>query len=638
MTIARVHLVFKTHLDIGFTKPAAMVEELYFEHFIPETIAIGRELIERDRAERLVWTVGSWLVHEALERYQGVRRRDLEAAIHAGTITWHALPFTTHTEYLDAGLVRHGLSLSQALDRRFGRRTRCAKMTDVPGHTAALVPLLAEAGVEYLHIGVNPGSARPELPPICRWRFGGAEVVLQTDGSYGGHAQVADCPAVLAFCHAGDNAGPPKPWEISGAHGRWSALHPQAEVLSSTMDAFWDDLRPHVAGLPLVESEIGDTWIHGVGSDPWKSARFRALARWRAAAIAATPGLEHRAQMRRFSTRLMLVGEHTWGRDLKDRTGRLDVPWDKAGFQAGRAAGRYDQLEDSWNEQRAYLDQAVSLLGPSQLAEQAKAALIPAAPAVREDSLWSVVADPLTGGLKARHGEWGLTGLAQPRYEVFGAADYERFFNAYNPDPVNTRGWAWADFAKPGLEQVLSSGKRFTPLVASIEQGRGRVQVTYRFAPEAVERYGAPRTLIVEAVAGDDLTITVRWTGKSASRIPEALWLGFAPGLAPAGWRLRKLGRLIDPLDVVSKGARSLHAVEEAVHIKGLTLATLDAPLLTVGRPRLVEFDDQLPDAAEGLWSCLFNTAWGTNFTMWSEEDASFRYLLRRTAPHQESA
>lgn len=629
MTINRVHLVFKTHLDIGFTKPAATVETLYFEQFIPETIAVGREMIDRGGSEKLVWTVGSWLVHEALERYQGARRRDLEAAIIAGTITWHAFPFTTHSEFLDASLVRHGLSLSQQLDRRFGRRTRCAKMTDVPGHTAALVPLLAEAGVEYLHIGVNPGSARPGVPPICRWRFDGAEVVLQTDSSYGSSNLIAECPAVLAFCHAGDNAGPPKPWEISGAHSQWSALYPQATILSSSMDAFWDDLRPHAGSLPLIEQEIGDTWIHGVGSDPWKSSRFRTLSRWRSAAIAASPGLEHQAQMRRFSTRLLLVGEHTWGRDLKDRTGRLDVPWDKPGFQAERASGRYDHLEDSWTEQRSYLDQALTLLGPSPLADQARAALIPSSPTARADSPWSVTADPVTGALTARHGEHIFTNLALPRYQVFGAADYERFFAAYNPDPVNTRGWAWSDFAKPGLEAVLPEGKTFNPLLEAIETSPGRVQVTYGFAPEASVRFGAPRSFIVEAVAGEHLTITARWSGKSASRIPEALWLGFAPALAPAGWRLRKLGRLIDPLHVVAKGARSLHAIEEAVHLDHLFLTPLDAPLMAVGRPRLVTFDEVLPNAAEGLWSCLFNTTWGTNFTMWSEEDASFRYLVK---------
>ena len=31
-------------------------------------------------------------------------------------------------------------------------------MTDVPGHTLGIVPLLAEAGVRFLHLGVNTAS------------------------------------------------------------------------------------------------------------------------------------------------------------------------------------------------------------------------------------------------------------------------------------------------------------------------------------------------------------------------------------------------------------------------------------------------------------------------------------------------
>ena len=31
-------------------------------------------------------------------------------------------------------------------------------MTDVPGHSIGLVPILADAGVSLLHVGVNPAS------------------------------------------------------------------------------------------------------------------------------------------------------------------------------------------------------------------------------------------------------------------------------------------------------------------------------------------------------------------------------------------------------------------------------------------------------------------------------------------------
>ena len=41
MTAKRIHLVFKTHLDIGFTDHAEKVRRLYHERFIPQAIETG---------------------------------------------------------------------------------------------------------------------------------------------------------------------------------------------------------------------------------------------------------------------------------------------------------------------------------------------------------------------------------------------------------------------------------------------------------------------------------------------------------------------------------------------------------------------------------------------------------------------
>ena len=72
---------------------------------------------------------------------------------------------------MSPALFRAGLSFSQELDRRFGVRTTAAKMTDVPGHTLGIVPLLAEAGVRFLHLGVNtasPVAGRAGPVPLAR--------------------------------------------------------------------------------------------------------------------------------------------------------------------------------------------------------------------------------------------------------------------------------------------------------------------------------------------------------------------------------------------------------------------------------------------------------------------------------------
>jgi hypothetical protein len=428
-------------------------------------------------------------------------------------------------------------------------------------------------------------------------------------------------------------------------------------VRASTLDAYWDELRPHAASLPEVGDEIGDTWIHGVGTDPHKVRRLRALLRWRSAALAATPSLAGRPDMRRFSTLLLQMVEHTWGCDMKDRTGLLNVPWETPTFLAERAAGSYDRAEYAWREQRAYVDQALAALAGSSLHEAALAALamddsgtegrVPDWTTVAAEGgaltlgACTVAVDPATGALaRCDHAGRGWATRERPlgllRYQVYGGNDYERYFTSYNPDPneANARLWFYGDFAKPGLERVLAEGCTFAPRLVRLEQRAGAVRATCAFADEAQTRFGCPRRVTLTWTAqGSGLRLTVRWSGKQASRIPEALWLGFHPQLDDAeGWRMQILGRAIDPRRVVSKGARALHAVEEVSGRDargGCTLTPLDSALIAPGRPRLVEFADAVADPnGEGLWANLHNTAWGTNYPMWYDEDAVLRFDL----------
>src|SRR5689334_67270 len=88
-----IHLIFKTHLDIGFTNYAANVVQTYYDKFIPESVALARRT--RESAHRFRWTTGAWLIYSYLEQASGQARRDMEDAIAAGDIRWHGLPFTT---------------------------------------------------------------------------------------------------------------------------------------------------------------------------------------------------------------------------------------------------------------------------------------------------------------------------------------------------------------------------------------------------------------------------------------------------------------------------------------------------------------------------------------------------------------
>jgi len=207
--VKRVLVVFKCHLDVGFVDTQANIIRRYFEVHFPRAMEIAAALRKEGR-DPYIWTTGSWLIYQYLEKHSGEERRRMEQALSAGDIAWHALPFTWQTELMDRSLIAGGLGLSQSLDRRFQRTTRGAKMTDVPGHTRGLVAPLAEHGVTFLDIGVNSASTPPDVPPLFLWKdaAGNSLAVMYHLHRYGGVVTVPGADLAVDVEVRNDNAGP----------------------------------------------------------------------------------------------------------------------------------------------------------------------------------------------------------------------------------------------------------------------------------------------------------------------------------------------------------------------------------------------------------------------------------------------
>ena len=142
VSVKRVLVIFMCHLDVGFTDTQAGVMNEYFDQYFPEAIHLAATM-RQSGGDRYIWTTGSWLLYEYLDQAAGKQRKRAEQAVEASDLAWHALPFNWQTEMLDRSMVEGALALSHLLDRRFGRVTAGAKMSDVPGHTRGLVGPLA---------------------------------------------------------------------------------------------------------------------------------------------------------------------------------------------------------------------------------------------------------------------------------------------------------------------------------------------------------------------------------------------------------------------------------------------------------------------------------------------------------------
>jgi hypothetical protein len=108
------------------------------------------------------------------------------------------------------------------------------------------------------------------------------------------------------------------------------------------------------------------------------------------------------------------------------------------------------------------------------------------------------------------------------------------------------------------------------------------------------------------------------------------MWLTFQPDVMMVQeWMMDKCDSQVNLRDVVSGGNRHMHAVTQWVACPGLTIYTLDAPVVAFGEKSPIYFSKAFPDVSKGAHFSLYNNAWGTNYIQWFGEDLRFRFEVR---------
>ncbi|KNC81776.1 hypothetical protein SARC_05922 [Sphaeroforma arctica JP610] len=443
-----VHIIYQNHLDLGYTNSLTKVVNDYFDLFFPQAIETANKLKSEGWNSSYVYTTQPYLISLYLDCPKHLRLlpalelscpneteiATFRRAIKQGVFAWHAGAFNAEVEQAEPSLFRYFLSLATSLDEEFGTsHSEVLSQRDVPGLTIATLDLLNKAGVKYVSLGINGGSAGVGVPPISKWRdpTSGSEVVLAyhkhgypdnpgpTPSQPGGLSR-KDCLQIPGLAHVlcwgfkTDNTGSHTLADVFHVERMARAAFPESEVIkASTYDGFFrllneksaatatksdandrlssvrlslnqktDDattLTDHAAGetagglltigpsltetLPVVDQEMGDTWIFGIQSDPLKVATYRALARARVSCQAAgvCDGSDGKdLAWHHFSRALIKNFEHTWG-----------FSWLAAGnatshknviFRPLVASEAYNRSENLWQEQRAFNKWAERLL------------------------------------------------------------------------------------------------------------------------------------------------------------------------------------------------------------------------------------------------------------------------------------
>lgn len=125
--VRKVYVIFKTHLDVGFTNLSSVVTQRYIHEFIPKAIDVAEKMKSDGSGDRYVWTTGSWLIWKYLQEATEEDIKRLDKAIQEGDIIWNAVPYTVESETMNRDLFNSCLQLSKELERQIRKAYDCSQ-------------------------------------------------------------------------------------------------------------------------------------------------------------------------------------------------------------------------------------------------------------------------------------------------------------------------------------------------------------------------------------------------------------------------------------------------------------------------------------------------------------------------------
>lgn len=631
-SIEKVFVVFKTHLDVGFTDYSSAVTQNYLNKFIPKALEVSGQLRRENSECRYVWTVGAWLVWKYLQEATSEEKERLVTAIQAGDIVWNGVPYTVESEVMNKEMFESSLLLSEKLDKRFNRRTIAAKMTDVPGHTRSIIAPLCKAGFRFLHIGVNPSSAIPKIPNFCRWQDPeGHEIILGYQRDYGSEDVLPDGKAVISINFTGDNHGPHSVEQVKRIYEDLHKRYPNARLVAASFNEIAGELYGMRDRLPVVTSEIGDTWIYGYGSAPLRMAKYRAISNLYTDWVREGKLYESDDATLNFVAELGLIAEHTWGMDVKTHLKNWDK-YDMDVFNAARSSSAFQRMEGSWREIDQYINTALSYL-PKHLRREAQDKLSEVEKVTIPDfsscTFSKTMPHVLQLGKKERAFTFGLS------YQMFNETDYKNYRKRYQR---GNYGWAVADFGKTGLDksQAVHASVQARVIKERVEDRKDEIYSLYELEFQDIKGIGRavyPERIWAEVIRKGNGIIELDLTiwNKPAVRLPEAYWLSFDIGNIQS-IIAEKMGQRVDLFDVVERGNRQMHGIDRYIDLitsaGTLRVWSETAFLVNVGEAEGLNYSTAYPDKQGGIHFNLSNNLWGTNFSMWNEGSLTYHFVL----------
>jgi len=334
-----VYLLPHSHVDIGYTQVQTKVERDHWR-FYEQAIEASRKTADYPPGARFKWNVEVlWATDSYLRQASPEKRKAFIEAVRKGWIGLDALYGNELTALCSQEELIRLTDFARRLSGRYGVTIDSAMISDVPGYTWGIIPVLAQGGVKYFSIGPNSGHRigytlsqwgdKPFwwispcgkyrvlvwIPRTGYWRgFRGEAQLL----AYLRRLEGTDYPYdLLQVRHClGDNAAPGV--DLCEFARQWNGRYAYPKVrIATTREMFEDFERRYGEKLPEFRGDFTPYWEDGAGSSARETALNRAAAErlvqaetlWALLRPRAFPDGDFYAAWRN----AILYDEHTWG-------------------------------------------------------------------------------------------------------------------------------------------------------------------------------------------------------------------------------------------------------------------------------------------------------------------------------------
>ena len=338
-----IYVLHHSHVDIGYTHVQTDVLKMHYQYF-DQALELAQKSASYPAGAQFKWnTEVLWAVDSYLREVSPEKQEAFIDAVRKGWIGLDALYGNELTALCRPEELIRLVGYAGRLREQYGVTIESAMISDVPGYTWGLIPVLAHTPVKYFCVGPNRGhrigytlSTWGDKPfywqspcgqhQILTWVAGeGYSYFLggRLDGGrlfeYLKRLEEADYPydmVHLRYAIGGDN-GPPDP-ELAKYVRQWNAEYAYPKLVIATtremfeaFDARYSDAVPTAAG------DFTPYWEDGAAS----SARETAINRRSAERLVQAETLFAMLGPDRYAVdefdqawrNVILYDEHTWG-------------------------------------------------------------------------------------------------------------------------------------------------------------------------------------------------------------------------------------------------------------------------------------------------------------------------------------